>query len=248
MQRGGMRSGGAAAPTHATRSPIRLYRMACLLFALAGAGCTTTGQTVGSTGNSPSPTVALVSLEGAPPDVLRKFARNLDAEAAAHRITVAPRGSAVQYQIRSYLAAHEQDGARSIAWVWDVYDPNLRHVFRLSGDETAGAARGKAWSAADDQALHRIARNGMQQLSPLVGTAELAPEHGSAPPRSGRSLWALAGLDDFKPETFGIFRVFGAGSDTAVADATESQPAAVPLPRPRPRARGGRALAYASDR
>ena len=54
-----------------------------------------------------------------------------------------------------------------IAWVWDVYDGNQQRVTRLGGEEEANN-RQRGWGAADDQMLHRIAHEGIDQLAAFL--------------------------------------------------------------------------------
>jgi hypothetical protein len=139
--------------------------------------------------------IAFESIDGLPRDISQKLVRDLNEEAAALRIAVAPAGSEASYRLRGYLAAHPEGSSTSIAWAWDVYDSELRRAFRLSGEERAGAtAGGGNWAAADEALLRRIAHAGMEQLAGFAaaGPAPVAP----APAPAERSGSAVASRDE----------------------------------------------------
>jgi hypothetical protein len=91
---------------------------------------------------------------------------------------VVSRESPAQYRIRGYVAAHVQGKRTTISWVWDIYDGDRRRTMRLAGEE-AGPPGRTAWSAADDQVIGRIARDGMTRLAAFL-SAPPAPD--PAPP------------------------------------------------------------------
>ena len=90
-------------------------------------------------------------------------------------------------------------------------------------------------ASTDDQALHRIARSGMDQLAAFLATSRAPATAATAPAPRTAAGW----LDDWTPEASGIFRLFGrAPSPTATAaEARVHAPADdVALPRGRPAA------------
>src|SRR5206468_846537 len=125
--------------------------------------------------SKPRATVAFESIDGAPPAVSHKYMKSLKDEAGARQIAVVPPGEA-NYRMRAYLAAHQDgSGTTSISWALDVYDAEQRRAFRLSGEEKTA---GRMWTAADDQALQRIARAGIERFATFSATAR--PPSGSA--------------------------------------------------------------------
>ena len=166
-----------------------------LALCLMAAGCASIGQALAPSGLAASAPggnvgIAFESIDGLPRDMTQKLVRDLDEEAAALRVAVVPPGGEATYRVRGYLAAHARGATTSIAWAWDVYDAQLQRAFRLSGEEEAGPAAGHAparkgsearsWTAADDAALRRIARTGMQQLVDFMASTPPAPA-GPAP-------------------------------------------------------------------
>jgi hypothetical protein len=234
----------AAALRLACGSWCRIAGVAIL--ALCTAGCITDGLT-GPVTDVRGTTVAFDSVDGPPPPVAQTLMRDLNAEATARQIFVVDRGNQAMYRVRGYLATQAEPAGTSVAWAWDIYDADQRHVFRLHGADRA--SRGRAWSVADEALLRRIARASVDQLVAFLSAPRTAagppPEPASSRPRS----WSiLAGLDDFGPEAAGIFRILSAAPvPWALDPATEAAPRDVPLPRnrPSPDAAPRAALAYA---
>lgn len=252
MQSGLGRSGASARPAGIDR---RCGRLAILLLGLTLSACVNSAQIANLT-QAGRATVAFELVGGPPPAVVHKFMKSLKDEAAARRITVVSPSEA-DYRLRGYLAAHDDGGATSITsitsitWALDVYGADQHRAIRLGGEEKA---TGRAWAAADDEVLHRIASAGMERFAVFLATAR--PPSGplvgavSAPPQPTSS--ALGWLDDWTPEAAGIFRILrGEPSRTEIAaDAgAPVQPDAVPLPRNRPAAgaRSGAAFAFAPE-
>jgi hypothetical protein len=130
---------------------------------LAISGCSGPGQSP-FLANATGITVALDSIDGPPPAVFHKFIRDVNEEAAARQIAIAPSGGPAPYRLRGYLTVSDEGSTTSIAWAWDIYDAAERRVFRLQGEEQAGAGR-QSWAAADDPVTRRIAQASMQQLA-----------------------------------------------------------------------------------
>jgi len=214
-----------------------------LLLGLAVSGCGSGGQIAALT-ETRRTTVAFESIDGPPPAVFNRFMASLKQEAGARQITVVPSNEA-NYRLRGYLAAQHGD---TITWALDVYDADQRRAFRLSGEEKTTS---RMWAGADDQVLQRIARAGMTQFAAFVSNARTAADTPAPAPR--RSSTALAWIDDWAPESSGIFRIFRgdpARAPEIAADAGSPLPAdQVPLPRVRPVPDGtpaGSALAFAA--
>ena len=208
-----------------------------LAFALSVAACTTTAQQTAGLQNSSRTTVAFESIDGPPPAVFQKLVSKLNVEAEARQVPVVTREGFAPYRVRGYTAVGVHKGQAIVSWVWDVYDSQSARVLRLSGEEKAGRAGKDAWQAVNDEVVARIARNGMQQLA---GYFQGAPQgNDSAPvpsPTPDMPSTAVAGNDDFRPETYGITRRPDAAQDQAPAIAEAS----IPTPRRRPPTHAGR--------
>lgn len=213
--------------------------------ALCVAACTTTGSRPG-----PNATVAFESIDGPPPATFRKLVQKLNEEAEAKKVPIVSRENAAPYRIRGYVALGIQKKQKRtvVSWVWDVYDTDLKRSFRLSGEEVAGPAGRDGWEAANDEVLTRVARAGMERLAAYFQSpASVAPEPASEPaPQGDRDMTvaSVAGKDDFRPESQGIFRLFRSqpaadpSPSTQAAIEETSPDTAIPLPRSRPASAG----------
>ena len=214
---------------------------------LALAACTTTGSRPG-----PNATVAFESIDGPPPATFKKLVQKLNEEAEAKKVPIVSRENAAPYRIRGYVALGIQKKQKRtiVSWVWDVYDTEQKRSFRLSGEEIAGPAGRDAWDAANDEVLSRVARAGMERLAAYFQSpASVAPEPASEPGPEGdgdrnMTVATVAGRDDFRPESQGIFRLFrnqparSSPFGTSRRTGEASPDAAIPLPRRRPASAG----------
>jgi hypothetical protein len=125
-------------------------------------------------------TVAFESIDGPLEPVFNKLDQQLTEEARARQVAVVSREEPAQYRVRGYLAAHVQRHRTTIAWVWDIYDANEQRAMRLSGEVPASPDR-KAWAAADDQAISRMARDGVTRLAGFLENPG-APANDLLPP------------------------------------------------------------------
>jgi len=213
---------------------------ALLIAALAGA-CSSQSRLGALSASVPSgATVAFESIDGPPPEVFRKLVTTLNDEAAARQVAVVSRSGLATYRVRGYVSAMVERDRTSFSWVWDVYDADRRRTLRITGEEPATkTGRRDAWTAADEQVLRRMARNGMERVASFLngtgGAAERAPEQG---------LPDLILARDDSPEAAGIVRVFGGQTQTEAPSEPEPEPAAEtspqssrPAPKPAPQPR-----------
>ena len=172
--------------------------------------------------------MAFESIDGPPPEVFRKLVANLNDEAGARQIAVVSRTGAATYRVRGYVSALVERGKTTFAWVWDIYDTDKRRALRIAGEEPAAAGRNAATpgSAADEQVLRRMARDGMDRIAGFLNSSE--------PPPAARARTVLvtlvSGRDD-SPEAAGIFRVFGDRDQPAGSPAAEGRPTCRPRRR-----------------
>jgi hypothetical protein len=127
-------------------------------------------------------TVAFESIDGPPEAVFHKLVARLTDEANARRVAVVSREEAAQYRVRGYVAAHVKGKRTTIAWVWDIYDAGEEHAMRLSGEVTGASPERKAWAAADDEAIARMARDGMDRLAAFLAAPGAVPPGEPPPP------------------------------------------------------------------
>jgi len=125
-------------------------------------------------GGSGPRTVAFESIDGPPEQLFRKLVTHLNQEAAAREIAMVSRELPAQFRIRGYVAAHVQGQKTTISWVWDVFDADRVRAVRLIG-EVPGAPSERAWAAADDAVVTRMARDGMSGLAAFLASPVPAP-------------------------------------------------------------------------
>jgi hypothetical protein len=161
---------------------------------LAAAGCTSSGMPEVTSLDMPSlnigklgigaagaRTVAFESIDGPPEPLFRKLVARLTQEANARKVAVVSREQPAQYVIHGYVAAHVQDqkghGQRTtLTWVWDVFTAaEHSHVIRFTG-EVPGAPSERAWAAADDAVVARLAQDGMNDLAAFLAGPVPAPD------------------------------------------------------------------------
>ncbi len=217
--------------------------VAVVALSFGAAACTTTGGAPSLAGRDA--TIAFESIDGPPPPVFQRLVQKLGDEAQARHVPMVTREGFAPYRVRGYLAAGVEKKKKRllISWVWDVYDAQQTRAFRIAGEESVNGVSGDAWAAVDDAMLARIAQKGMAQLSEyLRGPAETPAAAPDDQPARGSDdrIATVTSQDDFRPEAFGIFRIFGDKTaaqdqpDTSQAGATQ----AVPLPRDRPKTAG----------
>jgi hypothetical protein len=129
-------------------------------------------------------TVAFESIDGPPEPFFNQLVQQLTSEAKARQLAVVSREAPAQYRVRGDVAAHVQGKRTTIAWVWDIYDANEQRTMRLSGEVPASPDR-KAWAAADDQAISRMARDGVMRLAGFLENPG-APANDLPPPPGTR--------------------------------------------------------------
>ena len=125
--------------------------------------------------NMAGPTVAIVSVDGAPADVAGRFRQSLDAAAAARRIASAPPDKA-RYLVRGYLTASPVEGGAEVDVVWDVFTPDKKRAQRLTDAIAVKGSGDDAWAMIDDSALNSVAAKCADDLAAyLSNTPEAAP-------------------------------------------------------------------------
>jgi hypothetical protein len=149
--------------------------------ALMTAGCSSSGPPLLGAASLGAPTVAFDSIDGPPEIVFHKLVLQLTEEARARQVAVVSREEPAQYRVRGYLAAHVQRNRTTIAWVWDIYDAGRQRAMRLSGEVPGASPENKAWAAADDQAIGRMARDGMARLAAFLAAPSSAPDYPASP-------------------------------------------------------------------
>jgi hypothetical protein len=165
-------------------------RLAVIVLAGLGlAGCSTAGSPLFGGTNSGGTTVAFESIDGPPEAVFNKLIAQLTEEATTRKLSVVSREKTAQYRIRAYLAAHTLGKRATLVWVWDIYTADRERAMRLSGEVPGATGERNGWAAADDRAIGRMARDGMDRLAAFLaappaeapGTSPAAPQEEAGP-------------------------------------------------------------------
>lgn len=172
--------------------------IAGLTLAFAAAGCTTSGQPTPDLATGRGAAIAFEKIDGPPVAVFQKLVADLAAEAEARQVPVVSHDGPASYRIRGYLAAIVERGRTHIGWVWDVYDADRRRVLRIAGEEPGGRRAAKAWAAADDEVLRRIARASMERLVAFLA-APAAPVAPAGPEPAPAAVAAAEAMADSSP-------------------------------------------------
>jgi hypothetical protein len=207
----------------------RIGLLAVAVFAANAAGCASqplNGRLMMASLPAAGATIAFESIDGPPPEVFQKLVTRLNDEAGNRKIAIVSRSAPATYRVRGYVSALVERDKTTFAWVWDVYDSDKRRALRIAGEEPAAAVKRRdaravaaAWTAADDQVLRRMARNGIEQIASFLNTPAAAPEPAAVPEPA---LVTLAAARDDSPEAAGIFRAEQAA--TLAPDAAADTP------------------------
>jgi hypothetical protein len=157
------------------------------LLALALGGCVeTAGDIVASPEGSwqfvrrpdasmAGPTLAIMSVEGAPEGLAEPFDQSLKAAAAQEQIALEPPTSA-KYLVRGYLSASLVKDGASVDFVWDVFTPDKQRAQRITDAIVVRGAGDDPWAMVTPAVLDSIASKSAADLAAyLSNTPEAAP-------------------------------------------------------------------------
>lgn len=126
--------------------------------------------------------VAIVSVDGAPPAVAADFARRLDGAARSRDLAVVDSGKA-RYLVRGYLSASPTEDGAEIEYVWDVFTAGKQRVQRLNDAVAVKGAGGDPWALAGEAVLNSVAAHSADDLAAfLSNTPEASPAAAASEP------------------------------------------------------------------
>ena len=132
--------------------------------------------------------LAVVSVEGAPPAIAADFVRRLDGAARSRDIAVVDAAKA-RYFVRGYLSASPTEDGAEIEYVWDVFAADKHRVQRLNDVVEVQGAGGDPWALASPAVLTSVAAKSADDLAAfLSNTPEAAPVAAAAPPPAETAL------------------------------------------------------------
>jgi len=132
--------------------------------------------------------LAIVSVEGAPPAIAADFDRRLAGAARARQLAVVDAVKA-RYLVRGYLSASPTEDGAEIEYVWDVFAADKRRVQRLSDAVEVMGAGDDPWALAGEAVLTSVAAKSADDLAAfLSNTPEAAPAAAAAAPPAETAL------------------------------------------------------------
>ena len=132
--------------------------------------------------------LAVVSVEGAPPAIAADFVRRLDGAARSRDIAVVDAAKA-RYFVRGYLSASPTEDGAEIEYVWDVFAADKHRVQRLNDVVEVKGAGDDPWALAGEAVLTSVAARSADDLAAfLSNTPEAAPAAAAAAPPAETAL------------------------------------------------------------
>jgi hypothetical protein len=175
------------------RKVMSVIAASAALFALAA--CTDTANEFNSAAapraRAPGVPVSLVSLEGAPENVIARISSALQQQAARRDISIVGIDGNPRYRLRGYFSTQSSaDGKSELSWAFDIFDAQKKRARRFSGEETLRSG-GSAWSALSDPDIEKVAFKALDEIAEfLVATPEAVAARGA--PGSQRAAGLLA--------------------------------------------------------
>ena len=138
--------------------------------------------------------LAIVSVEGAPPAIAADFSRRLDGAARSRQLAVVDAGKA-RYLVRGYLSASPTEDGAEIEYVWDVFAADKQRVQRLNDVVEVKGAGDDPWALAGEAVLTSVAAKSADDLAAfLSNTPEAAPAAAAAEPPPAETALGYASL------------------------------------------------------
>jgi hypothetical protein len=125
--------------------------------------------------------VAVESVDGLTAPVKTAFASELEAAATSRRVDLVGAGGEARYRVRGYVSTQTNaEGEPVLAFVWDVFDGEMRRAKRLAGSSpvrTAPADRPLGRSAdpsagLDKETLAKLASTSMDEIAAFIREAK----------------------------------------------------------------------------
>ena len=137
--------------------------------------------------NLSAASVALVSVEGAPPSLGEGFASDV-AEAAKSREIRIVDADAARYFLRGYLSARPTEDGAEVEYVWDVFGPDKRREFRLNDVFEVKGKGDDAWDIVTPRALAGVAAKSADDLAAFLSNSPEAKPIADAAAPGGKAL------------------------------------------------------------
>jgi hypothetical protein len=176
---------------------------AATAIAVCLAGCVETASDFNSAAapraKAPGTPVALLSLEGAPEQVISRLSSAIALQAARRDIVIVGLDGKPVYQLRGYISAYAGTEKGELSWTFDMFDTKRKRARRFSGQEDLRASSSAdIWAAITDQDVQKIAFKALDEVAEFLadrGAPVANAPASSAPVPSGvaRSVSLIAG-------------------------------------------------------
>ncbi|MBO0343840.1 hypothetical protein [Roseibium limicola] len=111
-------------------------------------------------------TFAFEPFTGAPGNIADELSQEIGEEAHRQGLVLVRRvGASSTFRVNGYLSATGAPSYATLFYVFDVVDGSGKRLKRISGTEVADGVSGDPWQAADGDALRRIAKRTVVEIS-----------------------------------------------------------------------------------
>jgi hypothetical protein len=153
------------------QTPVLVARL--ILIASAVILLAACASTIGTVSDDPRTTasispqaIAFAPLSGPPPPVADRLATSFAGASLSRGLPLAPyRSRKSAFIVKGFISILPGDDGTTAVYVWDILDPDLKRLHRISGQTTDPAKAGDAWSALSQQTLDTIAETTLDQLA-----------------------------------------------------------------------------------
>jgi hypothetical protein len=141
---------------------------------------------------APGVPVALVSLNGAPEQMISRLSVSLARQASRRDILIVGLDGKPRFQVRGYVTLQaDNDGRNNLAWTFDLYDAQRKRARRISGADLV-SARGEDWAAISDTDLERVSSSALDDIAEFL--APLSAQASSQAPSTRAASLNASGL------------------------------------------------------
>jgi hypothetical protein len=179
------------------RTRLVVYSTAlCLLLAACVDTASDFNSAAAPRAKAPGTPVALLSLEGAPEQVISRLSSAIVQQAVRRDIVIVGIDGKPVYQLRGYISAYSADDQGQLFWTFDMFDAKRKRAKRFSGHEEL-RIRGSAdaWAAVSDQDVQKIAFKALDEVAEFLadrGTPVATAQPSAAQRAGARTAGMLA--------------------------------------------------------
>lgn len=159
------------------RTRNRLLFLLCATLALSACVSTVSDKraSFGSNGRSgtesAAPALAFAPLDGPPQPVADQLAQAFATAAVSRGLTLAPyRQRRSAFVVKGFITVLPGKNGTTAVYVWDILNPDLQRLYRISGQSTDKRQADDPWAALGPETLQSIADNTADKLTSWLAT------------------------------------------------------------------------------